>query len=186
MEKKFDSSGYRQGDRKLHYGVMIDLAKPTTGVVQNNSVEWLYEDADQGIDLAWEEHVAECKGKCFECGEEESADVHEVEGGHDFEEDDGRCHDNCGPYERGTVLAGSWRKGEDGKYEPDETGEYAAIVGETCTQIVWSKTTRRVRALCSPCYPGQADLDSGTAAEGEGYLAYDLPREIYGSFDFEA
>jgi hypothetical protein len=49
----------------------------------------------------------------------------------------------------------------DGKYEPDQNGKhgYAAVVGEIYTQVLWSKTVRRVRSLCSPCYPGQADLD---------------------------
>jgi hypothetical protein len=131
-----------------HYGIHVDKDTAITGVAQNNHVLWLDEELtdSNAIDLAWEEHLAECK-----------------------DED----HDRCGPQERGDMLIGSWKKDEDGKYEPDETGEYAAIVREFNTQVVWSKHTRRV-ALCSPCYPGQGDLDT----PGE-YLAFDLPPELY-------
>ena len=54
-----------------------------------------------------------------------------------------------------------------------ETSEYSLIVGETYTQVVWSKQTKRC-TLCSPCYPGQGDLDT----PGD-FLSYDLPPEAY-------
>ena len=72
----------------------------------------------------------------------------------------------------GTVLIGSWKKDSDGLYEPDKTGEYAAICGEIYTQVVWSKTTGK-SALCSPCYPGQCDVDT----PGD-YLYYALPADM--------
>lgn len=132
---------------KMHYGVSIDTDKPTTGVLANNKVEWLGDELMDGIDLAWEEHLKECK------------------------EDE---HDRCGPDQQGDILIGTWKKDEAGLYEPDQTGEYAAIVRETVTQVIWSRHTDR-GALCSPCYPGQVDLDT----PGQ-YLAYTLPPSIRG------
>jgi hypothetical protein len=148
---EYKSWGKTDGKRATHYGVAIDLDKPTTGVVSLNSVEHILDELYNGdaIDLAWEEHLSEC------------------------EKDD---HDRCGPDERGTILIGAWKKGDDGKYEPDVSGEYAAIVGETNAQVVWSRHTKRC-AGCSPCYPGQADLNSPSE---DGFLCFDLPPEMYG------
>ena len=78
-------------------------------------------------------------------------------------------------------LIGDWKiiTSKDGKiqYEPDETGEFSAIVTDStfnCIQVVWSKYTTKVRAWCSPCFPHQADLDSG---EGE-IECYTLPEDL--------
>lgn len=57
-------------------------------------------------------------------------------------------------------------------YMPDKSGEWAAIENESTVQVVWSKFTARA-ALCSPCYPGQADALS----KGE-FLHYALPSEL--------
>jgi hypothetical protein len=137
---------------KNHYGIFVDSETPTTGVAQNNHVEWLHEEIDGAICLEWEAHIAECPN------------------------DD---HDDCWEFVGSeTYLLGSWVLGDDGKYAPDpdaEGAEYAAICGEIYTQIVWSKHTKRC-ALCSPCYPGQGDLDT----PGE-FLSYDLPPDVYGS-----
>ena len=130
-----------------HYGVHVDTDKPIGGVVSNSSVSQFIADTElDGIDLDYEAH---CQG----CQNDE----------HDF------CYDAF----EATVLIGDWVKDEDGKYTHKPDGEYAAIVGAVYTQIVFSKTTRRC-ALCSPCYPGQGDLDS----TGE-FLTYDLPPEAY-------
>lgn len=74
-----------------------------------------------------------------------------------------------------TYLLG-WVRDDAGEYAPDETKEYSAIVSyDTMTaQIVRSKWVSR-GALCSPCYPGQVDLDSPGA-----YLGYDFPEALYG------
>ena len=168
-----------------HYGVTVDLEKPTTGVVQNNHVEWLHEE--QGIDLAWEEHVKECKGQCGACdcrheGEEDKEC--ECEGVEDHQHDPTDSHDYCGPDTQGTLLIGSWKKDAEGLYEPDPdapNAEFAAIVGEVYTQVVWSKTVVRVKSLCSPCYPGQADVDRDKIVAEGGYLAYDFPADMWGS-----
>lgn len=139
-----------------HYGHTVDSEIPITGVVSNNSAEWLPEDILSGIDLNFQEHVQECD----ECQEGELCKV--AENWESFS---------------GNVLVGGWKL-VDGKYEPDKDSphRYAGIVRETETQVVWSKYTARVN-LCSPCFPGQGDLDSSG-----NYLAYDLPPDVYGSF----
>ncbi len=159
----YTSYGWRDDEQRIasHWGVPVKLDEPTTGVVQNNRVEWLNDACYEGgaIDLAWEDHLKECKGD--EHGE----------------------HDHCGPDEHGDMLIGSWKKDVNGLYEPDPdaaSAEYAAIVGEVYTQVVWSKTVVRVRDLCSPCYPGQADVEHDKLVTEGGYLAYDLPADIYG------
>ena len=75
-----------------------------------------------------------------------------------------------------TILIGDWEKDKDGLWDATKDGEkgFSAIVGEIYTQVVWSKWTKRV-ALCSPCYPGQGDLDT----PGD-WLAFDLPPDMYG------
>ena len=74
-----------------------------------------------------------------------------------------------------TLLMGAWIKNPDtGKYEPDkDSGRYSAICSNMYIQVVWSEKTNRFRLMCSPCYPGQVDLDSGLLTDG--YLAYCLP-----------
>lgn len=192
MPRKYTSFGYVDGNIINHWGVVLDATKPTTGVVQTNGVEWIDDDINDGIDLAWEEHVEECRGQCVNCHCNHGAPSIEAERETNspcecygkpcdmYEASDGD-HDHCGPQERGTVLIGSWKK-VDGKYEPDETGEYAAIVGEIYTQVVWSKRVVKVRSLCSPCYPGQADVDPDkiVGEDEPGYWAFDLPADMYG------
>ena len=175
MAKVYTSSGYINGDTILHYGVLIDATKPTTGVVSNHSIEFLSEVMFESgsIDLNWEEHIKECQGLCSHCRcEHESGkcDCSTLE--HEY--DPTGEHDNCGPRETGTVLIGGWKKDSDGKLEANRESEYSAIVGETETQVVWSRHTTRA-SLCSPCFPGQADLNT----PGD-VLAYCLPPEMMG------
>jgi hypothetical protein len=131
-----------------HWGIYVDSEKPIGGVIQNNNVEWLDDECynSKTIDLDWIEFL---KSKPTE----EEKEMYES--------------DNP------TILIGDWIK-RNGKYQPKKSGEYAAIVGESETQVVFSKFTKRC-ALCSPCYPGQGDLDS----EGE-YLTYNLPEDLIG------
>lgn len=147
-----------------------------TGVVSNNTPEWLWDEVDQGIDLAWIEHLQTCQGRCANCHcTHLRAECKCSEPRHDY--DPTNEHDFCGPEERGSTLIGDWKKDAKGDYEPDQNGKqgYSAIVRELVTQVVWSKYKKFAR-WCSPCYPNQGDLDStGTAA-----LCYDLPPEIYG------
>lgn len=141
-----------------HWGKWVDSENPITGVVTNNQVEWLMEEVDRGIDITLAEAVEDYKQEFPNANDDQIAE--------EFEFWDSSTD---------TILIGSWRKDSEGKYEPDPTGEYAAIVGEIYTQVVYSKVTKRC-ALCSPCYPGQGDLESA----GE-FLTYDLPADMYGS-----
>jgi hypothetical protein len=133
-----------------HWGIYVDSETPITGVINNNSVEFLNDEifSSNSIDLDYEEFLSE------------NPTEEEIE----FYESD-----------NSTYLIGDWLKDDNGKYYPDQTGEYAAITGEIYTQVVFSKVTKRVR-LCSPCYPGQGDLDS----DGD-YLAYNLPLDLIGN-----
>lgn len=158
---------------KNHYGITIDTEVPTTGVVGNNGPEFIHDEIHEGIDLAWLEHVGSCERE---------------------------YHDFCGPEGPGEVLVGSWKQVELPAGEPEpaeawfrvrnpregkvtyflidkesESAEYAGRCLDTETQIFWSKYTRRAKG-CSPCFPGQCSLGEG---EGE-FLAYDLPRDIWG------
>lgn len=133
---------------KNHYGITVNSEEPVTGVIHNHTPEWLVEEAMyNSIDLDFEAH-------CKECPHED----------HDF------CWESTGTE---TSLVGAWKEDSDGLYEPDKDGEFSAIMGEIYTQVVWSKHTRRC-ALCSPCYPGQGDLDTPGA-----FLTYDVPPDMY-------
>jgi hypothetical protein len=131
-----------------HYGIFVNSSEPTTGVIHNHTAEWLTEEAmHNSIDLDFEAHLAECPN-----------------------EDHDLCWETTGAE---TLLVGAWKKDNDGLYEPNKEGEYSAIMGEIYTQVVHSKHTKRC-ALCSPCYPGQGDLDT----PGQ-FLTYDLPPDMY-------
>jgi hypothetical protein len=136
---------------KNHCGIYVDSETPITGVETNNRIEFLSDEiySPDAINLTFETWV-----------KEERPSIEEQE---DYEWSNDQ-----------TFLIGSWKKDSDGLYIPDQTGEYSAIVGEIYTQVVWSRTTKKC-ALCSPCYPGQADLDS----TGE-FLAYCLPDDLMG------
>lgn len=68
-----------------------------------------------------------------------------------------------------------------GWWAEDPEQEFSAIIsaggGAYVVQVVRSNYTARVRSMCSPCYPGQADLESG---EGD-ILAYTLPPHFFPS-----
>jgi hypothetical protein len=141
---------------EYHWGVWVDSETPITGVVSNNTPEYLYDE--EYIDLAYEEYVDETLANMDLTDDERDAEIEAYDSG-------------------GYVLCllGSWVKDESTRlYEPDKSGEYAAIMREDVTQVVWSVYTKR-SALCSPCYPGQGDLDTLGS-----FLTYDLPPDIYG------
>lgn len=128
-----------------HWGKWIDSESPVTGVQAiNRAPQALFDELGNSISLG-----------CIDCEL-----LREDEGGCD-------CCESSGPQ-----LVGSWKKDAAGQYAPDpESGDYAAIVREDVVQVLYSQKTRR-GAVCSPCYPGQVDLDS----PGE-FLAYCLPYE---------
>lgn len=108
--------------------------KPITGVCgqYEYDVQTMIEEAYEGINLMWEEHIQQCKNELHdECmtGEEES-----------------------------DILIGGWKKVK-GLYQVNKRGyEYSAIYRENMyIQVVWSKTAIYCNK-CSPCYPKQGDI----------------------------
>lgn len=136
----------------MHYGKYIESDTPITGVVLSNNPEFLYEDAFEGIELDFELHLLKCKNE---------------------------YHDECYQNDEETYLIGFKKVESKNENKPmfviNQEAEYSAIVEPTYTQIVRSKWVSRT-TLCSPCFPGQGDLDT----EGN-FLAFTLPPDIFGS-----
>lgn len=158
MTREYTSSGYRDSESTFHYGVTIQHDKPITGVIQNNTIEFISDETMDGIDLGWETWLADFE---IEHGREPT----------DEERDEANDGCSCSDY-----LIGDWTKNDDGLYEPVLNGPkgFSAIVGEIYTQVVWSKTADCC-ALCSPCFPGQGDV--GTPGD---YDTYTLPADLMG------
>lgn len=143
-----------------HYGKWVDSDIPVTGVINSNNVEWNFITDD--ICLTCEEIYESVEN-------DDTLDFDEKQNELDFIECDS-SH---------TKIFGDWiLDTKNHKYDIDKKGEFAAIENESTVQIVYSKYTKH-GALCSPCYPGQVDLDS----KGQ-YLGYTLPKELmYGEQD---
>jgi hypothetical protein len=124
-----------------------------TGVIDNNSVPNIWDeiDSDSTVNLTYanalREHAVSCEDEdCI------SDDHYPETNGWDSDGDD-------------TRLIGDWKFDEmTGDCEPDTEGKkgFAAIVRESVSQVVWSRAIAKRKSMCSPCYPMQADLDSGT------------------------
>ena len=78
-------------------------------------------------------------------------------------------------WESSTLLYGDWKQDSDGLWEPNRSGEYAAIhnVNYNTVQVIWSKFVR-YGIMCSPCYPGQVDaqLDDPASPDDKHFQAY--------------
>ena len=136
-----------------HYGHTVNSEIPVTGVLSINSLNWEY--IDNEICLTCLEIISNIES-------DESLSDEQKQNELDYIECD-PSHDK---------IIGDWKQDEHNKYYPDESKEYAAILREFTLQVVYSKHLA-TGALCSPCYPGQVDLDS----TGD-YLAYTLPEEM--------
>jgi len=162
-----------------HWGFHVFSNTPVTGVVSLNSTEWVYEECDyrEVANLSYDEglkyHIADRTAEWVTESDDTSAvppdDLLE-----EWQDQYGEFYESQGD----TILIGDWLKDNDGLWGADHNGSsgYSAIVDYDTNnvQVVWSTVVTRA-ALCSPCYPGQCDLDT----EGD-YLAYDLPLELYG------
>jgi len=135
--------------KTTHYGHTVDSETPITGVVQTADLPYLIDEIDlHGIDLYFEEH-------CKECTKE--------------------FHEDCYNLDAETTHLLGYKKDAKGEYIPDLDAEFSAIVNgnENTTQVTHSKWVSRA-ALCSPCYPGQGDMDT----PGD-YLIYTLPPDMW-------
>lgn len=139
-----------------HWGKWVDSEQPVTGVLSNHNIEWLFDEVcyEGSIDLGYEDYIAAYEGDIDSEDYQKYLDAWESDPSN-------------------TILIGQWIK-EGDQYVPDPKGEFSAIVREDVTQVVLSTWVMR-GALCSPCYPGQVDLDS----DGD-FVAYILPPEILG------
>ena len=146
---------------------MTDIV--VTGVVHNNSAEWLIEDIyNNSINLDYQSAIADW----------ESLGWHSKEEVIEFYE--GQPSD--------TILIGfievrskddAWYQLSDGHmFGIDPAAEYSAIVGECYCQVVRSGYAQQCR-LCSPCYPGQGNLDEPDP-DGQ-VLTYSLPPGVWGA-----
>lgn len=157
-----------EGDRDImasvnHWGWWVDSDKPTTGVVVVHSLtEWFWDTIFYG----------------------DAVNVTEVSMLEDWRDETGAGEDEYPEddlfweIDEPTYLLGDWRKDERGQYvDFDGDYGYSAIVqtlgGAYNAHVVRSRHARRA-ALCSPCCPGQCDLDS----EGD-FMAFDLPPYFY-------
>jgi len=152
---KLDSGcqvNYTKNESINHYGVFVNKDNPTTGVYNGNQINWEFLDYDF-ICLDCASYIMEFK--------ELNPDYTDSELDKEWESlyCDGHTH-----------LYGSWQL-INGKYEPNESGDYSIIYNSNYNtlQVVWSKTIITGR-LCSPCYPGQVDVGS----QGD-FKAYGLP-----------
>jgi len=69
-----------------------------------------------------------------------------------------------------------FRKGSDGKYEPDKNAGFSAIIRieSNVMQVIRSSHVCWCKQ-CSPCYPNQADIDT----PGHDFLAYAPPPDCF-------
>ena len=110
---------------------------PVTGVISVHSVsEFLIEDIfNNGIDLDYEAYIEE------NGDDQETIDMYEMQ--------------------EPEILLG-FVKGSDGKYDVDKDAEISLIYNGSFNtiQVVRSKYIKMGLRPCSPCFPGQADLDT--------------------------
>lgn len=165
--------------KRNHYGCSVDSEKPVVGVVTNHQPEFLCEDiSSHGIDIDLEEYLSSC-----ESGNDEEAVVDIWESGAmivGFKEWDYKTHFSNPDMTTADVLAFIYQFQPwaivvgDKVFVPDDVWDYQAICGDVCTQVLKSKFVQRA-SLCSPCFPGQADLDT----PGD-FLTYTLPAVVWG------
>lgn len=138
-----------------HWGKWVSSDKPITGVIGINELGQAFFDElnYSSINVTLEEYIEE---------NPENLTQDEL--------------DNMDYWDssQDTMLIGNWIKDENGQYDFDPMGEYAAVVNEQTVQVIYSKHIRNNVNLCSPCYPGQAD----SASKGD-FMMYDLPLEFY-------
>ena len=174
-----------------HWGIEVRSDRATVGVASTKFLSSaFFEAVAMGVDLALEEHLSTCKGTCAYCECQHEG----LAGG--FEPGECICariggpwissrehqyipsheHELCAPEQRGVVLVGDWTQDQvTKKWEPNEKGSagFAAIFNEDTVQVAWSRHTFK-GDLCSPCFPGQVNLE-----EPGDWIGYELPPSMY-------
>ena len=80
-------------------------------------------------------------------------------------------------------ILGDWRWDDGEKVYYDYDGEvgFSAVLGwlggAPILHVIRSKTVKHYRSMCSPCCPGQADIDSGEVEVG--IPTFTLPAEYF-------
>lgn len=85
-------------------------------------------------------------------------------------------------FDEPTWLVGDWRLDENDEWNPyDGTDRFSAVLqwmgGAAIATVAQSAHYTRVARMCSPCCPGQANLDSGY--DENGYTCYSFPENWY-------
>lgn len=166
---------------EYHWGKWVSSDIPTTGVISCHSLEWIYEETDYRAvtNVSYDNYMEYQIGDKTREWQSEQDDPNATPDDDLLEE----WRDQLGEqYEESgdTYLIGDWLQDSDGQYQIDYggTNHFSAIVDYDfaggIVQVVWSRYVTNA-ALCSPCCPGQCDLDS----PGD-YMGYDLPLDFYG------
>lgn len=141
-----------------HWGKWVDSEIPTTGVLSVNDVAWEWLDYNDEICLDCNNAMEEINNNVDLDEDEKQSELESIE-----------CDSNH------TKLMGDWVFENDKYWTEDKiNGEFSAIVNESTVQVVWSKYLVR-GPLCSPCYPGQVDINADSKITDKGFLAYTLP-----------
>jgi hypothetical protein len=129
-----------------------------TGVVSANSVPAIWDDAFYGDYVISDYDIAVKEGSIDPNAED--YEYYEIE--------------DCTYY-----IGFRWTSDGD-EIVPAEGVEFSAVLqalgGAYNVHVVQSKHTTSVASMCSPCCPGQADLDSGL---GNNWDCYTLPPEYF-------
>lgn len=169
-----------------HWGKWVISNQPTTGVISCHSLEWIHDEVNYHAvtNLSYDSYLEygindltnawQRDNDTEESPPEEMLDQWRDQLGGQYEESGD------------TYLIGAWHFDsytqfwEIDKTEDDPEKSFAAIVDYDfaggIVQVVWSRICSH-GALCSPCCPGQVDLDTS----GD-YMGYDLPLSFYGEY----
>lgn len=166
---------------EFHWGKWVSSDIPVTGVISCHSLEWIYDETNYHAvtNVSYDNYLEYGLADLSNAWQQDQDDPNATpdddlleqwrdELGEQYEE-------NCDTY-----LIGDWVLDSDGQYQIDYGGDnhFAAIVDYDFSggivQVIWSRYVTNA-ALCSPCCPGQCDLDT----PGD-FMGYDLSLSMYG------
>lgn len=172
-----------------HYGTTVDSEIPTTGVFQNNKVDYLLDDLSDCVDLAYESALEDYVGERLKkINEILSSSIYDEAGLDNLAKAVNLLEEIIEPnldcidtldwligFKKVTDKEEAWHWFDSLQYgyAPDEEAECSVMVGEIYSQVVRSRWVLK-GALCSPCYPGQVDADS----KGD-FIGYSFPPDFY-------